>query len=114
MAGEKNFENRIKRFLRENKVWHVKFFANAFTRKGVPDLLCCVAGHFVAVEVKAEDGRVSELQRLQLKGIADSLGFAIVLRPGDFDTFRHFVMSLMDNDLDLAMRYFCQLKEANI
>lgn len=37
MAGrEKNFENRIKKYLESKGAWFVKFFANAYTSSGIP------------------------------------------------------------------------------
>lgn len=39
---EKAFENKIKNYLKSKGVYFVKFFANSYTRVGVPDLLACV------------------------------------------------------------------------
>lgn len=94
MAQEKNFENRIKRFLDEQGVWYVKFFANGFTKRGIPDLLCCVNGHFVAIEVKAERGELSELQEIQLQQIHEAGGTAMVVKPNEFDQFKEFIVEL--------------------
>ena len=63
MAGEKNFENKIKKFLKDRGCWYVKYFANRNTRAGVPDILACVNSRFVAIEVKAENGKPTELQK---------------------------------------------------
>lgn len=43
MAGrEKNFENRIKKYLEKQGCWFVKFFANAYTSSGIPLIYCVV------------------------------------------------------------------------
>ena len=91
MAGEKNFENKIKKFLKENGCWYVKYFANRNTRAGVPDLLACVNGYFVAIEVKAENGKPSELQLWNVEQIQKSNGFAIVLYPEQFEMFKTMI-----------------------
>lgn len=91
MAGEKNFENKVKKYLKENGCWYVKYFANRNTRAGVPDLLACVNGYFVAIEVKAENGKASELQLWNVEQIQKSKGFAVVLYPDQFDDFVRLV-----------------------
>ena len=97
MAGEKNFENKIKKFLKENGCWHVKYFANRNTRAGVPDLLACVNGYFVAIEVKAENGKPSELQLWNVEQIRKAGGIAIVLYPDQFDQFKSLIEFLKEH-----------------
>ena len=62
MAEEKRFETKVKNFLESQGAYFVKFFANSYTKKGVPDVLACVGGYFVGIEVKAQNGHASELQ----------------------------------------------------
>lgn len=87
MAGEKNFENKIKKFLKDRGCWYVKYFANRNTRAGVPDILACVSGRFVAIEVKAENGKPTELQKWNVEQIKSSGGIALILYPADWDRF---------------------------
>ena len=79
MAGEKNFENKIKKFLKDRGCWYVKYFANRNTRAGVPDILACVNGRFVAIEVKAENGKPTELQKWNVEQIKKCGGLAVIL-----------------------------------
>lgn len=91
---EKLFENKIKKFLTEQDVWFVKFFANNFTRSGIPDLLCCVNGKFVAIEVKSDKGKPSVLQLRQIELIKKSNGIGLILYPKDFEEFKNLIMEL--------------------
>ncbi|MCX7880848.1 MAG: VRR-NUC domain-containing protein [Ignavibacteria bacterium] len=50
---------------------------NLATRSGVPDLLCCINGTFVAIEVKTK-GHLSELQSWNFRKIQQAGGFAMV------------------------------------
>lgn len=99
MAAEKQFENKVKAFLKEQGVYFVKFFGCAFTRAGVPDLLCCVNGRFVAVEIKAENGKPSLLQLEEISKVHEAGGVALVIRPSDFDKFKGLILGLKANDL---------------
>ena len=76
----------------------MKFFANAYTRSGVPDLLVCCNGRFVAIEVKAENGRPSELQLHNIEEIKKAGGIAIVLYPKDFEMFKNLIWEIMNNN----------------
>lgn len=94
---EKEFENKIKAYLKERGHWYVKFFANSYTRCGVPDILACVNGHFIAIEVKNKIGKVSPLQIREIKAIRDAGGIALILRPENFDTFKTMIEDI-END----------------
>lgn len=96
MAAEKNFENKIKNYLKLRGAWFVKYWAGAaFTKAGVPDILACVGGFFVAIEVKAENGKPSELQLRNIELIKRAGGFAFVLYPSAFDQFKNFIDGLL-------------------
>lgn len=99
MAQEKQFENRIKKFLKDNNCWYVKYFANAFTQSGIPDILACVNGHFVGIEVKAEKGKPSELQIYHQQKIRESGGLSYILYPKDFEEFKKEIKKLLDKQI---------------
>lgn len=94
MAQEKNFENKIKGFLKEQGAYFVKFFANNYTKKGVPDILTCINGYFVGIEVKAQNGHPSELQLYNIEQIRKADGFAFVLYPSGYEQFKEFIKNL--------------------
>lgn len=91
---EKIFENKIKRYLTEQGIWFVKFWGNGFTRSGIPDILSVVNGHFLAIEVKAENGKPSELQLHHIEKIKQSGGHAIVVKPSQFDELKQLIQEL--------------------
>lgn len=91
MASEKSFENKIKKYLDKQGAWYVKFFANAYTKKGVPDILACVDGMFYGIEVKAEGGKPSEIQKYNIQKINESGGVAIILKPTQFHLLKEMI-----------------------
>lgn len=106
MAAEKTFENKIKQLLKGKNCWYVKFFANAYTKIGVPDVLSVVNGYFVAIEVKASNGKPSELQKYNVREINKSKGFAVVVRPDQFEDLEYMLYCLMCRD-DSQARHIC-------
>lgn len=96
MAEEKRFENKIKAYLKEHNCYHVKYFANSYTPVGIPDILACVNGYFVAIEVKASKGRSTDLQRYNRTKIRESGGISIILYPEQFEDFKLLIQDLLN------------------
>lgn len=69
-----------------------------FTRAGVPDLLVCCNGRFLGVEIKAENGKPSELQEYHQRLIEAAGGIALILYPKDFDLFKELIRKLKNDD----------------
>jgi hypothetical protein len=46
--------------------FHWKQFGGMYGTAGLPDIICCISGRFVAFEVKTPIGRLSKLQEVTL------------------------------------------------
>jgi Holliday junction resolvase len=104
MAQEKTFENKVKRFLHDEGAWFIKYWAGSqFTKSGIPDILACVNGYFVGIEVKAQNGKPSELQLHNVKKIREAGGFAFVLYPSAFNEFKKFILDLKNDTFNRDM-----------
>ena len=99
---EKVFENKIKKLLKEKQAYYVKFFGCGITTAGTPDILACVNGHFIGIECKADNGRLSELQRLKLKAIQNSGGIGIVAAPCSWYDIVKLINCVSYGELDNA------------
>lgn len=89
MAQEKLFENKIKEFLKTlPKQWHFKHWAGAYSQSGIPDIIGCINGRFVGLEVKAENGKPSPLQIRNVKLINEAGGYATIVKPSEFDKLK--------------------------
>ena len=77
--SEKQVENHIKKWLTDNNYWHFKVHGGPFQRAGVPDIIACINGRFVGIEVKRpKGGRTSAIQEYNIDGITQSGGIAFV------------------------------------
>lgn len=111
MAEEKNFENRVKKYLKDQGAWFIKYWGGAaFTKAGVPDILACVEGHFVGIELKASKGNATDLQLHCLKQIDKAGGIAILLYPQDFDNFKEMVSIIQEHGFTDAEEIYEKLK----
>lgn len=94
MAQEKQFENKVKSFLKQQGFWFIKYWGGAaFTQAGVPDILACVSGVFFGIELKAENGKPSDLQLYNLRQIEKAGGVGVLLYPKEFEHFKRAVLS---------------------
>ena len=92
---EKQFENKVKAFLKEQGCYFIKYWGGGqFTKAGVPDLLICCDGHFLGVELKASGGKPTELQLHHLDQIRKAGGIGILLYPKGFDRFKQKIIEM--------------------
>lgn len=103
---EKQFENQVKAFLKEQGCWFLKTWSNGVQRQGVPDLLVCCNGYFVGVELKNETGKPSPLQLWNIENIREVGGFAFVLYPSGFDKFEEFIRELKQDAFNSEMEVY--------
>lgn len=86
MAEEKQFEKKVREFLKTLPIqWHFKVFGNAFQESGIPDLLGCINGRLVGLEVKSSSGKPSELQLYKIDLINKAGGYATVVSPKNWE-----------------------------
>lgn len=112
MAAEKQFENKIKKFLKDHGYWFVKYWGgSSFTKAGIPDILACIEGYFIGIEVKAEHGRPSDLQIYNLRKITESGGIGFLLYPKDWENFKDFVLCLEADNLSMAVKYSDEIQK---
>lgn len=93
---EKDFETKVKNYLTANHCWWLKTWSNGIQREGVPDLLVCCNRYFLAIELKADKGHASPLQKREINQIRTAGGIAIVLYPDQFDLFTQYIQDLKE------------------
>lgn len=80
MKNESQLTSQIKNYLKTKGAYCEKIFGGGFQASGIPDILCCYRGIFIAIEVKSPTGkgRASDVQKLKVKAIRDSGGIALI------------------------------------
>lgn len=95
MAQEKVFENKVKDYLKSIGAYFIKTHGDRFSKIGTPDILACVNGKFVGIEVKAPNGKPSELQLYHIEQIKKAGGYGVILYPKDFEKFKDDMEDLL-------------------
>lgn len=84
MPTERSITRAIKAALdREPGVWHIKYSPAGYGTAGVPDLLCCVRGRFVALEVKQPGAYMTKVQHHMAEQIEAAGGTVRAVRSVD-------------------------------
>lgn len=89
---ETPFKEMVEEWLDQNRHWYIKYWAGArYTKEGIPDILACINGRFVGMELKGTDGRPKLLQLKKLMQIREAGGIGVLLYPEEFEYFKEFV-----------------------
>ena len=119
MGGEKNFENRLKKWLESEGIYPLgepvdrmktppcgyyekRWGGGRYVKSGLPDMRIVVNGIALEVELKAPNGTPSELQKRNIRQINGSSGFGLVLYPEGFEAFKNIVKGVKSCDCPIA------------
>lgn len=74
---EKNITNKILKYLKSlDNCFCFKEHGGRYGTAGIPDIICCFNGRFIAFEVKTEKGRLTKLQEITIQRIKEAKGKA--------------------------------------
>lgn len=82
---EAKVKKSIKKLLADSKAYFAMPIGTGYGNAGVPDFLCCVNGHFLAIEAKAGRGTTTALQDKHIADIHTAGGRAIVVNEDGLD-----------------------------
>lgn len=92
---ERDFQRKVLKWLDTlPNTYAVKFNASGLSKSGVPDILACVNGHFVGIELKTDVGVLSELQKRNLTKIDKCNGLVYVVKPSTYKEFQKSMLLL--------------------
>lgn len=79
MTPEGRVKAQVKKTLDKHGVYHFSPPANGYGRVGIPDIIGCMDGKFIAIECKAKGNTPTALQRRELEAIHKAGGVAMVV-----------------------------------
>lgn len=65
---------------------------NGYGRAGIPDIVACYRGHFLAIECKAGFNKPTALQEREMAAIQKAGGSAMVVREDTVDLLQHWFL----------------------
>jgi Holliday junction resolvase len=85
MTPEAKVKNKVKKILDSLGCYHFSPLTGGYGRSGVPDIIVCHKGLFIAIECKAGKGKLTELQKYNMEQIKASGGLAIMVNEGNIE-----------------------------
>lgn len=88
MTPEGKVKARLKKILDDMGIWHFSPFQAGMGRAGIPDIIGCYNGIFVAFECKANGGKPTALQQREIEAIRTARGLAYVVDEHNLDDIK--------------------------
>lgn len=82
---------RLKKHLDEMGIYHFSPFQAGMGRAGIPDVIGCYRGLFVAFECKAGKGKTTALQEREIDAIRTAGGLAFVINEENVDNIKELL-----------------------
>jgi Holliday junction resolvase len=88
---EKRVKTRVESVLKSEGAYYFFPATHGYGRSGVPDIIACVNGHFLAIECKAGGNKPTALQTREIENIRSAGGVAVVANEENWDEVRLLV-----------------------
>ena len=99
MTPEAKVKARVKKVLDKHGVYYFLPATGGYGRAGVPDIIACFNGQFIAIETKAGKGQLTELQKRELRLIEENGGHAFVINETSLHHLeKYFELETNDED----------------
>lgn len=113
MGAEKNFENRVKEWLKSEGIYPLgyprqkmtiapcgyyikRWGGGRFVKDGLPDMQIVVNTRCIEVELKAANGVPSELQKRNINFIKEAGCYGYIVYPEHFEKLKQLILTLKD------------------
>ena len=96
MAGtpESKVKAAVVKLLKQYGAYYFYPATHGYGRSGVPDIVCCIKGKFLAIECKAGKGETTALQEREINAIRTAQGIAAVARETNLDMIEQILKEL--------------------
>ena len=85
MTPEAKVKKKVVDVLKKNGAYYFFPATGGYGRSGVPDIVCCYRGVFVAIECKAGTNKPTPLQEAEMGKIRQAQGFVLVVNEDNID-----------------------------
>lgn len=91
---EKKVKDKVKKVLEKVGCYYFFPATGGFGKSGVPDIVICFKGHFVAIECKAGGNKPTALQELNLSQIKQNGGHSIVVNEDNLNDVEAWITGI--------------------
>jgi hypothetical protein len=95
MTPEAKVKAKVKKILDDINAYHFSPQTGGYGKSGVPDIIACYKGRFIAIECKAGKGTLTALQKYNIDQIKSNQGLAIVINEGNIESLLALVKEIV-------------------
>ena len=93
---EGKVKDKARKMLKEYDIWHFAPVSNGMGTMGIPDMIACMRGQFLAIECKADaKKKPTQLQLHQLDQIAKHGGLSIVIHDENLHELEYLITKFL-------------------
>jgi len=104
LTPEKKVKNQCVDILKEHEAYYFFPAANGLGRAGIPDIIVCLHGYFIAIECKAGKGKTTALQDRELQRIRNAGGVALVINEHNIEELENVLQGMHSYDTNDLLR----------
>jgi len=91
---ESKVKDKIRNILKEFDAYYFMPIGGMYSKIGVPDIICCYKGRFIAIECKAGKNKPTALQERELKLIHEAGGYSLLINEENIDDVRNLLETI--------------------
>lgn len=95
MTPEAKVKLQVRKILDALQIYYFFPASNGYGRAGIPDIIACGKGRFIAIECKAGKGTTTALQERELARISEAGGVTYVAREDNLEPLKEILTCLM-------------------
>jgi len=88
---EGKVKDKVVAILKKEGIYYFFPATHGMGRSGVPDIICCVAGRFMAIECKAGKNKATPLQIQEIERIRNAGGAAAIVNEESLDNVPEWI-----------------------
>lgn len=112
MTPEAKVKKQVRSILDDLQIYYFFPAANGYGRAGIPDVIGCVLGRFIAIECKAGKNTTTALQDREIESIQKAGGYAFVANEHNLDQLQEELTCLIQADLPNAWTRWTKMTES--
>ena len=104
VTPEGRVKAKVKALLKKYNIYYFMPATGGYGRSGVPDFICCAQsarsthGYFLAIECKANGGKLTALQHRELENIKENGGIPFVVDETGLQDLEAFLVGLTSSE----------------
>lgn len=93
---ESKVKSSVTTILKKLGIYYFYPVTGGYGSSGVPDIICCYNGVFVAIECKAGHNKPTPLQEAQMQKIRQAGGYTIVINEENVSILESWLLNLLE------------------